>query len=173
MEKVIKVSGKELAVSLHKATVIHSDKFTRTSGGWNNLPVRSTLYTDVVFRTDETNEDWPLYIRNIDLVIYKEQRVQVIVVNDAIVGFVDEKTGHYYYTTSQFSNLLKLGIPYYYYIIAGIAGAVILWLAYLNNFGWSLIPLFLALIAYQIQKLILSSRARKAIDSFLEGDSQD
>jgi len=66
MEKTITVSGKDFPVSLHKATVIHADKFTRTSGGWNNLPVTSTLYTDVVFRIDESNEDWPLYIKNID-----------------------------------------------------------------------------------------------------------
>jgi len=170
MEKTITVSGKNFPVSLHKATVIHADKFTRTSGGMHNLPVRSTLYTDVVFRIDESNEDWPLYIKYIDLVIYKDQRVLVIVVNDAIVGFVDEKTGRYYYTTTQFSKLLKLGIHYTYYIIAGIAGAVILYLAYPKQFGWVLIPLVIALIAYQIQKLILSSQARKAIDSFLEGD---
>jgi len=170
MEKTITVSGKDLPVSLHKATVIHADKFTRTSGGAYNLPVRSTLYTDVVFRVDESNEDWPLYIKNIDLVMYKDQRVLVIVVNDAIVGFVDEKTGRYYYTTQQFSKLLKLGIPYPYYIIAGIAGAVVLYLAYPNQIEWLLIPLFVALIGYQIQKLILGSKARKAIDSYLEGD---
>ena len=172
MEKLIKVSGKELPVSLHKATVIHADKFTRTSGGWNNLPVTSTLYTDVVFRIDESNEDWPLYIKNIDLVIYNDQRVLVIVVNDAIVGFIDEKTSHYYYTTNKFSKLLKLGIPYPFYIVAGIAAAVILYLVYPKQIQWSLIPLILALMAYQIQKLVLGIKARKAIDSYLEGESE-
>ena len=170
MEKTITVSGRDFPVSLHKATVIHADKFTRTSGGMNNFPVRSTLYTDVVFRIDESNEDWPLYIKNIDLVIYNDQRVQVIVVNDAIVGFVDEKTSRYYYTTQQFSKVLKLGISYPYYILAAIVGAVILYFAYPKQIQWALIPLVLAFIAYQIQKLILSSQARKAIDSYLEGD---
>jgi len=170
MEKTITISGKDFLVSLHKATVIHADKFTRTSGGASNLPVNSTLYTDVVFRIDESNEDWPLYIKNIDLVIYNDQRVQVIVVNDAIVGFVDEKTARYYYTTQQFSKVFKLGIPYPFYILAGILGAVILYFAYPNQIQWSFIPLILAFLAYQIQKSILGLQARKAIDSFLEGD---
>jgi len=38
-------SKKELSVSLHPATVIHANKYTEASGGWSNLPVRSTLYT--------------------------------------------------------------------------------------------------------------------------------
>src|SRR4051812_26194866 len=119
MSTTIQIAKKELSVSLHPAKVIHANKYTEASGGWNNLPVSSTLYTDVVFRSKESGRDWPINIKGNELPVYTDQDVIVIGLEDLIIGFVDTQTDHYYYTETDFAGNFQLGARLYKVLLTG------------------------------------------------------
>ena len=122
---MIKLSAIEFPLALEKAKVIHANKFSQAQGGAFNLPVSSTLYTEVVFRLENSGEDIRTYIRNLDLPIYTEQAVTVILSDKRVVGFVDMQTNYYYYTTRDFARQLGFGMPFFWVWVIGIAGAVL------------------------------------------------
>jgi hypothetical protein len=169
MEATIKVFTSELPVSLLDATVIHADKFTRTTGGWFNLPVTSTLYTDVVFRSKDTGADWPLYIKDYDVLLYQGQEVSVISVKHTIIGYIDKQTNQYYYTTGNFSGALGIGISGWWLLLACVVTGILVYL-FLDNqqaLTYLFIPLAVFYLFYLIQKWVINYRARKAIDGYL------
>ena len=168
MNATIQIAKHDLSVSLHPATVIHANKYTETSGGWYHLPVFSTLYTDVVFRSKKNGQDWPIYIKRFDLPIYTNQDVTVIAIDDLIMGYIDNQTEYYYYTDTDFFENFKLGISRYKaWLIGTIASALGYFIFHDREWILSFIPLITMLAFYHIQKLILNNRTTKALDDYL------
>jgi hypothetical protein len=170
MERTITVSNTDIPLSLQKATVIHANKYSQAHGGWSNLPVSSTLYTEVAFRIDETNKDLRTTIKDRDLPVYNGQEVTIISVGKAVLGFVDMQTNYYYYTTGDFSRKLGMGPAFYWVWIIGLLGGITVYLLDLQQgmFLWLLVPLGIALLLYYVQKWILNMRIRKAMDKVLQ-----
>ncbi|MES2372403.1 MAG: hypothetical protein V4557_07475 [Bacteroidota bacterium] len=164
----IQISNRDLSVSLYPATVIHADKYTDTRGGAFDLPVRTTLHNDVVFRSKQTNEDWPVHIRNLNLPIYSNQDVILIAVEETIIGYIDTRTDLYYYTSTDFVNNFDLGIHPNKIWITGVLTAIALFffLPEEKNLLFFL-PLIGMYFFYRIHKTLLNYRAEKAMDSFL------
>ena len=172
METTVHISNQEFPISLDNATVIHANKYTDVRGGFYYFPVSSTIYTDVVFRSKVTNEDWPIYITGLDLPIYTGQEVMVISAGNIIVGYVEKQTSHYYYTTTDLANKLGLGMWYYLVWLIGIIAGIILFLVDRNKTQpliW-FAPLAITWIFYRVQKWVIHRRAKKAIDSFLRDE---
>ena len=168
MDKVIKLANTEVPLTLHTATVIHANKYSETHGGAFSFPVTNILFTDIVFRLKDTHEDYKAYVKNIDLPIYTDQEVTVICANKKVIGYIDNKSNYYYYTTRDFSKFFGLGIHYAFVWIIGIAGGVAAW--FMNQQEptlWIFVPLFAAFIFYYIQKWMINQRIRKMIDDYL------
>lgn len=172
MKTTIEISNHAFPVSLESAEVIHADKYTEASGGWGSLPVRSFLYTDVVFRTGTGKEDWHLKISHLDLPVYRGQNVLVICINNSIIGFIDRQTSKYYYTVTDFVPLLRLGMAYYWVwvigVLTGLAALVFTW----QEEDISLPLVFLLPIAgmwliYHAQKWLLNGHIKQQIDEYL------
>jgi hypothetical protein len=172
MEKTIRIQNRDILITLHPATVIHTDKYSETSGGWGNLPVVSTLYTDVVFRSRTSKEDWPHKITNRDLPIYNNQEVRVISADNIIIGYIDEQTKKYYYTSDNLSNRMGLGMSYYLVWVIGIAGAVMIGFITRDTKMILLVfaPLIITWLFYRIQKWVLHLQVTKAIDHYLQDE---
>jgi hypothetical protein len=164
-------NNEELEFTLHNATVIHADKYTETSGGWGNAPVRSRLYTDLVFRSSDTNEDWPLTVNGRNLSVYNGQKVMVMGLQGSIIGYVDKQSNKYYYTRNEFSSFVKTGMPAYYIWIIGLIGGLLVYLFTPEEsdalFLLVLLPLGLAWLIYIIQKQMISNRIMQLIDTYL------
>jgi hypothetical protein len=164
----IQISNRNLSVSLYPATVIHANKYTDTYGGTFNLPVRTTLHNDVVFRSKQTNEDWPVHIRNRDLPIYSNQDVIVIAVEETIIGYIDTQTDVYYYTSTDFYYNFDLGIrPYKIWITGAIATIASFFLFRDEQTIFCILPLIATYFFYRIHKTIINYRAETAMDNSL------
>jgi hypothetical protein len=172
METTIRIQNRDIQIALHPATVIHTDKYSETSGGWGNLPVVSTLYTDVVFRSRTSKEDWHHKITSRDLPVYNDQEVRVISADNIIIGYIDEQTKKYYYTSNNLSNRMGLGMSYYLVWVIGIVGAVIIGLlTWETTMMWLLFtPLIITWLFYRIQKWVLHAQVTKAIDHYLRDE---
>lgn len=161
----------ELEFTLHNATVIHADKYSETSGGWGNAPVRSHLYTDLVFRSSDTNEDWPVTIDGRNLSVYNGQKVMVMGLQGRIIGYVDKQSKKYYYTRDEFSSFVKARMPVYYIWIIGIIGAMAVFIFTTEESDvrllYALIPFGVAWLTAIIQKQVISNRIMQLIDTYL------
>jgi len=89
MGKTATLQNFNLPLSLDPATVIHANKFSRAEGAISFF-VLSTLYTDLVFRLEETNDDIKIYIKNLDLPIYSGRR-----------NYSDNNSKHHYWIYRQ------------------------------------------------------------------------
>lgn len=161
----------ELEFTLHNATVIHADKYSETTGGWGSAPVRSHLYTDLVFRSSDTNEDWPMTVNGRNLSVYNGQKVMVMGLEGSIIGYVDKQSNKYYYTRDEFSSFVKMGMPAYYIWIIGIIGGLAVFLFTPEEtdirFLYALLPLGITWLIYIIQKQMISNRIMQLIDTYL------
>lgn len=171
MKTNLQVGKHELLVSLHPATVIHADRYSETTGGYGHWPVRSSLYTEVVFRSKETGMDWPITITDLRPRIYTDQQVTVIAANSVIVGFVDTQTQRFYYTVSDFARSLGLGTRRYLSMLAGIVASVACFLLLPEEWKALCVFAFVAAVVFHYsQKAILNRRIEKAIDQYLTGE---
>lgn len=164
-------NNEELAFTLHNATVIHADKYSETTGGWGNAPVRSHLYTDLVFRSSDTNEDWPVTINGRNLSVYNGQKVMVMGLQGSIIGYVDKQSNKYYYTRDEFSSFIKMRMPAYYIWIIGIFGGLAVFMFTPGESDamilLTLLPLCITWLIYIIQKQMISNRIMQLIDTYL------
>ena len=168
MVKIIGSQHIDIPLSLFRATVIHANKYSETFGGAFNLPVSSRLYTDVVFRMNESNEDLPVYIHHLDLPIYNSQEVTLVTSNKKVLAFIDMQTRYFYYTTRNFARKLNLGMPFFYVWVIGIlAGILVYILQNQEASGWVFAPIAIAWIVYTIQKWIINFQVRRKINDFL------
>lgn len=167
----LRFNEEELEFTLHNATIIHADKYTETTGGWGNAPVRSRLYTDLVFRSSDTNEDWPLTVNGRNLAVYNGQKVMVMGLQGTIIGYVDKQSNKYYYTRDEFSSFVKTGMPVYYIWIIGIIGAMVVFMFTTDESDvrllYALIPFGAAWLTAIIQKQVISNRIMQLIDTYL------
>lgn len=171
METNFRVFKTEIPLSFHKGTVIHADKYAESGGPGLNLPITSTLYSDIVIRLTDTNKDCKVYTKNIDLPVYTDQKVLLISARSVILGFIDSETNRYYYTTGDFSKRLGLGIPFYWLLLAGIIGTMILYFIMDQQFSTIVfIPLFAAWLFYILQQWTLNFIIERALDRALTED---
>ena len=89
MSNILKPLTANLPLSLHKATVIHANKYSVAHDGGMNLPLWSTLHTEVVFRLDQTQEDWRLDVKNLDLPLYTSQPVTIVASEMDVLAYID------------------------------------------------------------------------------------
>ena len=159
----------ELTLVLRRARVIHANKYSETSGGIFNSPVYSTLYTDVVFRLHDTNEDYKVYISGLDLPLYTEQEVTLVCVDRAVVAFIDSQTKYYYYTSDDYSRLLGFGVSYWWLVATLVL--VVVSFSLVNDrqvSTWLLLIVPVLYVFIRVHRWILNQRIKKAITAFLE-----
>jgi hypothetical protein len=168
MDTVLKCLNVEIPLSLHRARVVHANKYSEAHGGAFDFPVSSTLYTDVVFRLNENNEDFKTYIQNLDLPIYTDQDVTVICSGKSVLGFIDMQTNYYYYTVNNLSRTLGLGFPFLWVWIITILGGIAIYFANIElSFLWLILFFLSVYLVYLIQRWYLNRRIRTAIDAVL------
>jgi hypothetical protein len=168
MEKIIKLSSTEVPLSLHRAKVIHANKYSETNAAWGYRFMFSNLYTDVVFRANEDGTDYKAYIKNLDLPVYTEQDVTILCADNIVLGYIDMQTNYYYYTSKDFQSLLGLGISVLWIWLAGIlAGAAIYFFNHKEFTLWLYIPLMALYLFCRVQKIVFNYRIKKAIDQYL------
>jgi hypothetical protein len=168
MDTVLKCLNFEIPLSLHRARVVHANKYSEAFGGAFDFPVSSTLYTDVVFRLHENNEDYKTYIRNLDLPIYTDQDVTIICSGKRVLGYIDMQTNYYYYTVNNFSRELGLRLPsLWVWIVAVLAGIAIYFTSNDEGFLWLLLLLIAVYFFHLMRRWYVNHRIRRAIDAVL------
>ena len=167
MDTVLKCFNVEIPLSLHKARVIHANKYSEAHGGAFDFPVSSTLYTDVVFRLNENNEDYKTYIQKLDLPIYTDQDVTVICSGKRVLGYIDMQTKYYYYTVNHLSKALGLGLPSLWAWVIAILGGITIYITNKEGIFLSIIFIISVYLVYLIQRWYVNRRIRKAIDAVL------
>jgi hypothetical protein len=161
MEKLLKKP-----LTLTRATVLHANKYTETRGGYS-FPIWSILYTDIVFRLEDTQEDIPYYSKGIDLKLYTSQEILLVRSGEMIVAYVDLKTKKYYYITNNFPKKLRKGIPFYLVWLLGIPSGILIIMLSRNTTLWAFAPIFILWVAYLVSIVDINRRARREIDEFL------
>lgn len=168
MSNLLRSITSDIQLTLHKATVIHANKYSVAHDGGINLPLWSTLHTEVVFRLDQSQEDWRLYVKNLDLPLYTSQPVTIVSSDKNVLAYIDAQTNEYYYTARNFSSSLKLGMPFFWVWLVGIIGGILI---YFIQRPQSTFLMFVPLIAiwflYTIQKQVIHYQIKKEIDKFL------
>lgn len=167
MDTVLKCLNVEIPLSLHRARVVHANKYSEAHGGAFDFPVSSTLYTDVVFRLNENNEDYKTYIQKLDLPIYTDQDVTVICFGKRVLGYIDMQTNYYYYTVNNLSKALGLGLPALWVWVIALLGGLAIYLTDKDQILLSLIFIFSVYFVYLIHRWYVNRRIRKAIDAIL------
>lgn len=170
MKTSFEVEKKEFTLFLDPATVIHANKFTGTSGGWGSLPVHTSLYADIVFRSKESGVDWPVRIKDLDLPLYTNQEVMVISIEQYIIGYIDKQTNKYHYTETDFAYVLDLGFPLYKIWIGGIAAGIAVFLVTTNpdyKFFLCFVPLLIGWLMYRIKKWMINREIIRKLDYYL------
>ena len=168
MDTVVKCFDVEIPLLMHRARVVHANKYTEAHGGAFDTPVSSTLYTDVVFRLYHNNEDYKAFIKKVDLPIYTDQEVTVICCDKTVIGYIDMQTNYYYYTVTDFSRLFGLGFSSWWIWLITILGCIAIY--FMNNEQILLLPFSLFIIAYALyflQKWYINYRVRQEIDAVL------
>jgi hypothetical protein len=169
MEQIGTVQDFNLPVTVYRATVIHSNKYSRAEGTISYF-VFSTLYTEVVFRFAETNEDRPYQIRGLDLPLYTGEEVMLVCVGNIIIGYIDVKSNRYYYMTENLRYSLGLGMAPYWIWIGAILVFGLLYILQKPDFTpWIILPFVIAYIFLRLQRIVLNYRLKKGIDRVLAG----
>src|SRR5436190_22433242 len=162
----MKVAGKTIDVGLHEATVLQVDKYSVKGMFSINSPMRTFVkHTHVLFRLNDTNKTFSLDADDVELPVYKRQKVGIISLNKSVIGFADTDSDKYYYITNDFYNALNLGIPYLLVWLAGIVGAILILSVLKPNYvsAWILVPFVLAWIIYRAKKIILNKEIETAV----------
>ncbi len=168
MNGTIRILNCEVPVQLFDATVIHADKYAAASGGMFNLPVTSTLYTEVVFRLRDYDRDCRLRIKNLDVPLYTNQDVSVICSRGVIIGFIDTKSNAYYYTLTDFSGELGFGFEWHWFLLTTFFMTAIIFFFQLQQFSrYLLIPLLAGLCLFYLHKSVLNYLIRRSLDKHL------
>jgi hypothetical protein len=168
METLVRCFNVEFPLSFHRARVVHANKYSEARGGAFDLPVSSTLHTDVVFRLADTNEDYQAYIESLDLPVYTDQEVTVICSGRTVVGYVDRQTNYYYYIVRNFASLFGIGLTVWWVFIATIIGGVFFYFINKDEFLARAVILFGCFyLLYLFQRWFINYRVRKAIDAAL------
>lgn len=167
MESFIKSSLLKAPISLHDATVIHANKFSTAHDGGLNVPIWSNLHIELVFRLQRTNEDWRVYVKNLDLPIYTSQEVSVVTCGETVLAYIDKQTNYYYYLTRDFSGKLGIGMPFFLVWLIGIVGGIIDYLMQQEVTVFLFVPIATLWLIYMIQKWIANFRIKREIDRFL------
>jgi hypothetical protein len=158
----------EISFSLHKATVIHANKYSTAHDGGLNLPIWSNLHLEIVFRLVQSLEDLRIYVKNLNLPIYTGQEVSIVSVGNNVVAYVDMTTKNYYYTSRNYAGKLGLGIAFYWALIVGVVGGFLVYYFQRDQPTVQIfIPLIVAWLLYTIQKWIYHFRFKKQLDRFL------
>lgn len=175
MQTHITFGKKQFLLELKNASVIHADKYSEARGGWGNLPVWSTLYTDLVMNSSDDGISWQTTIRNRNLPVYQGQNVSVLLLEQQVIGFIDQGTNKYYYTRTDFNSFLPIGWPLKHFWITGL---FFLLIAIVNCFmgknynpDFVVIPFFgiaATLLVYHLQKWIVNKRFMRAVDHYLQ-----
>jgi hypothetical protein len=169
MDTVIKCLNVEIPLLLHRARVVHANKYTEAHGGAFDLPVSSTLYTDVVFRLYENDEDYKAYIEKLDLPIYNNQEVTIICCDKTVIGYIDMQTNYYYYTVTNFSRLFGLGLSSLWVWIITILGGIAIYATTSDRMLLLSFTLFIIVYGlYFFQRWYINRRVRQAIDAVLK-----
>ena len=157
---------------MDRATVIHANKYSQADGVISFF-IFSSLYTDIVFRLSDTNDDLPCQIRNLDLPIYTGEEVVVLRVANIIVGYMDVKTQYYYFVDRNLGKRLGLGIANSRVWLTAVLGCAILcfiamqhWF-YIPSLLWFLSPLFAAWIFLAGQRAVLNRKIKRSIHQLL------
>ena len=112
----MKVAGKTINVELFPATVLQVDQSASTNILTDTafFPLKSNApHTYITFQLKENDTTLPLDVPDAQLPMYKEQEVDIISLNQSVVGFVDIKSREYYYITNDFCSALHFSIHYF------------------------------------------------------------
>ena len=151
----------------YHASVLHTDKIAKVSGGWGHLPVNTTVDTEAVFRLDNgTDLAITLYDRQARL--YPGQEVTLIAANGRVLAFVDRSASFYQFSVNDPSRVLNIGLPFWICLLAGIAaGLAVYWSNPEGDGTGVLFAILLPVLFYILQRLFFNWRIRKQVHAYI------
>jgi len=168
----MKVFDKSVNIELLPATVMQVDKYARTGLFTDNtLPLSmNRMHTNVVFQLQQTGKILPVDIADLQPFLYKKQKVDIIKVNQFVVGYVDLKNEEYYYTTTDFCNALNVKFPGLLAWLISITMGVIILAAVRNTHALLFVyPVMISIwIIHWVLKHVLNKRIENAIDDYMK-----
>ncbi len=159
-------SKNNMTLSYLPAKVIHSNKYNQINMLYSIRFLFANLFHDVVFKTD-TGEEYPMTLKNLNLPIYQGQSVILIIINNSVIGFIDNSTNNYFYLTRNLQERLGKGQKLNWIIFVGIVllvSAILLVKDFNSKF---FIYLFLIPVAYWCYLRISNSFFERKIDKLI------
>ncbi len=165
----IRFSTEDLRFDHYDASVLHTDKIAKVSGGWGNLPVHTTVDTEAVFRL-QNGTDLALTLYDRQARLYPGQEVLLIAANGKVMAYVDRKASFYQYTLNDPARTLGIGLPFWICLLTGIAGAVIMYQVKGADDGMAVVlPVFISVAVYLLQRLFFNWQIRKRVHAYITG----
>ena len=100
---------KDFSISYTDATVIHSNKYNQNTGFFIYHVFFSNLLQDVVFKLDETGDEFPCTYKNLNLLLYPGQKISLVSIDEKVIAYIDKATGNFYYLTNNLQRDLSYG----------------------------------------------------------------
>jgi hypothetical protein len=92
------------------ATVIHTNKYSQNTGFVFSSLLFQNVVLDVVFRVDNTGEEFSTTYVNPSAILYPQQKVILISIDGDVIAFFDKPAGKYYYLSNDLSRVLSYSI---------------------------------------------------------------
>ena len=168
MNQSLMIGKHDLAIHYTPARIIHSNKYNQNSGFYLSHFFFSNLLQDLVFELDQTGKKHQITLKNITLPAYQGQEVLLIVVNDLVLGYIDNESNKYYYLTDDLSGALGLGIGWKWFIIGGLAaGAGLFFLLPEDIRHLFFYFLLIVPVLYKMYREVFSRYVEKKLDSII------
>ncbi len=168
MQNGFSIGKKEMKVSYVPAKIIHSNKYNSNSGFFFFNMFFSSFWQDLVFHIEETEQDFPITLKNVNIAAYPGQQVKLITIDSTAVGFIDNTTKEYSYFTNHLPQVLEVGLSIKWLVILGIVALTILYLLF--NFGTEqafIAFLFFIPIAWWLYNRIFNYYVERKIDKII------
>jgi diacylglycerol kinase len=98
------------ALNYTNATVIHTNKYNQNNGFIFACFFLSNVVLDVVFRIDETGEEFSTSYVNPGTILYPQQKIVLVSVDGNVIAYIDNAAGRYYYLNNSLAQVLSYSI---------------------------------------------------------------
>lgn len=157
------------ALNYTNATVIHTNKYNQSNGfifAWFFL---SNVVLDVVFRIDETGEEFSTSYINPSAILYPQQKIVLVSVDGNVIAYIDSVASKYYYLDNSLARVLSYSININWALLIILTFVVFIMLQQFlgANNEYSLLIFFIP-VALWIYEKIMSGYIEAAVDKEIE-----
>lgn len=151
------------------ATVIHTNKYSQNTGWFFSSVFFQNVILDIVFRIDETGEEFSNSYINPSAILYPQQKIVLVSVDGNVIAYIDNTAGRYYYLDNSLARVLSysININWALLIILTFVFFIIIqqFLGEKNIYGLSI---FLIPIGLWVYEKIMSGYIEAAVDKEIE-----